>query len=107
MFTPSAFCLIFAVIACAIFSNCASAMPTDNDDADQKRSLGNLIGRVGLESDYLSNVHPDDDDAAAFGALHKREMKRKWAKFFSGKAEAPYAIAFPALIRSRRHISQE
>jgi hypothetical protein len=108
MFTQTGLYSVIAILTYLALFNYASAMPSDASEQDQKRSLATLLGRAGLERDYLPASRPQDFDDEDNGAvLHKRAMKRKWANFFQGGSESPYAIAFPALIRSRRHLAQE
>ncbi|CAF1546972.1 unnamed protein product [Adineta ricciae] len=104
MFTKTGSSLVLLAIACLALLNFISAIPTNAEEQDDKQSVGTLLERFGIDHDYLSENHPnnnDDDHENRVVMLKRRAMKRKWAKFFQG-SESPYAIAFPALIRSRR-----
>jgi hypothetical protein len=67
-----------------------------------------MLEQFGIGSNHLLPNRPyDDDNTDEEENLHdKRQLKKKWAKFYQG-GHSPYTIAFPALIRSRRWIEQE
>ncbi|UJR38496.1 hypothetical protein I4U23_031163 [Adineta vaga] len=103
MFTSTGLYVMLFTLTCLVLFNSVFTMPTDVEEQDQKRSIGNLFEQSGMDHDYVVVNQPnndnDNDNHVVF--QKRREMKRKWAKFFQG-ADSPYAIAFPALIRSRR-----
>jgi len=86
----------------------ANALPaplTDAEIQNKKFSDVSMLGRFGVGSNHFLINHPYDDDNIDEDEIlqEKRQLKKKWAKFYQG-AQSPYTIAFPALIRTRRWI---
>jgi hypothetical protein len=92
--------------------NTVDALPTSSKDVDaQNRKLSDafMLEQFGVGSNhFLTNRRYDDNDNIDEDEIihDKRQLQKKWAKFFQG-AQSPYTIAFPALIRSRRSIEKE
>jgi len=88
--------------------NKVNALPVSSTDAEiQNNKLYDapMFERFGIGSNQFLVRHPySDDNIEEDEILHdKRQLKKKWAKFYQG-AQSPYTIAFPALIRTRRWI---
>jgi hypothetical protein len=91
MLTQIGICLMLIAI---LYLNVANALPvvsTNIEQGDQKRSSAALFGRFGVDPAYFYLNPPYYDDLNKDVIFHqKRQLKKKWA------------IAFPALIRTRR-----
>lgn len=85
--------------------NTLPAPSTDADIENNKLVDASMFDRFGVGSDrFLINhqFNDNDDQIDEDEVIHeKRQLRKKWAKFFQG-GHSPYTIAFPALIRSRR-----
>jgi hypothetical protein len=88
--------------------NAIPAPPTDIDMLNKRLYDASMIERLGFGTNYfVNNGQYDNDNSDQDEILHeKRQLKKKWAKFYRG-APGSFTIAFPALIRSRRWIEQE
>ncbi|CAF0734768.1 unnamed protein product [Adineta steineri] len=100
MFTPIGPCFILIVIIHINIINYTSATTTNIEDQDEKRS--SIAASELFDADPLYD-NDDEDDDVNNDAMHyqKRNLRKKWAEFFQ-RPNSPYAIAFPALLRSRR-----
>lgn len=85
--------------------NTLPAPLTDADIQDNKLTDPSILERFGVGSNQLllnRQFIDDDEQIDNDDIVHdKRQLKKKWAKFFRD-SHSPYTIAFPALIRSRR-----
>jgi hypothetical protein len=102
MMTQTSLYLTILLLTSFILINSISATPIHVNKQEQKRSFAALLGRLGFGSEYLL---PDRTyrgaNIGSSPASHKnQDMRKKWARFFQ-EPQSPYAIAFPALIRSR------
>ncbi|CAF0736063.1 unnamed protein product [Adineta steineri] len=105
MFTQTGLYLLVLTIVYFKLFNPVFALPTDAKEQDEERSFATMLGQFANNPGYFLVNRPDNNDNIDKEMyLHKkREMKRKWSKFFQGSqgSQSPYAIAFPALIRTR------
>jgi len=85
--------------------NALPAPLTDGEIQNKKFSDVPMLERFGIGPNHVLINRPNDDDNIDEDEILqiKRQLNKKWAKFYQG-AQSPYTIAFPALIRSRRWI---
>ena len=97
-------CLMLMTMTYIIIVNAKPAPSANTDLQKQKYSDAAMIERFNSDHFLLDHPYDDDDDIDDEEILHdKRQLKKKWAKFYQG-AQSPYTIAFPALIRTRRWV---
>ncbi len=78
-----------------IYINAKPALSADIELQNPKYSDAAMMER------FIDHPYDDIDEDEI---LHnKRQLNKKWAKFYQG-AQSPYTIAFPALIRTRRWV---
>ncbi len=85
-------CMILATV---IYVNGKPALSADIEPQNPKYTDEAMMERL--------IDHPYDDIYEEENFHDKRQLNKKWAKFYQG-AQSPYTIAFPALIRTRRWI---
>ncbi|CAF0736035.1 unnamed protein product [Adineta steineri] len=96
------------VILYASLFNSIFVSSTDVEQHIQERSFASLLSRFGIHAGYFpphypyNNIKYDKDVAID----KKRDMRKKWSQIFQD-SQSSYAIAFPALIRTRRWIEHE
>jgi len=97
--------LCLLLVVATVFNTVSTAPTTSTDAEEHHKKLGTvvLLDRFAFDTHNPSSNFDENEDQTF---PTKRELKKKWAKFYSG-SQSPYTIAFPALIRTRRWIEQE
>ncbi|CAF3224468.1 unnamed protein product [Rotaria socialis] len=107
MLTQVGLCIMLMMM---LFLRICTAMPASSSNiGTQNKELSDafMLEQYGVDSNnFLTDRQYEDDHINEDDIFpEKRQLNKKWAKFYQGP-QSPYTIAFPALIRTRRWIEQ-